>query len=47
MSLIVLVLLVAAALCFLFATFGVVSRINLIALGLLFWVLTVLIGQIT
>ena len=34
------VLLVVAAVCFLLAAIGVVSRINLIALGLLFWVIT-------
>jgi len=37
------VLLVAAAVTFLIATFPVPSRINLIALGLLFWVLTLIV----
>ena len=35
-----LLLLVAAAVCFALATFGVAARVNLTALGLLFWVLT-------
>ena len=38
------VLLVAAAVVFLIATFPVASRINLVALGLLFCVLAVLVG---
>lgn len=43
MSLLILLFLVLALVCFLAATFNVVARINLIALGLAFWVLTVLI----
>lgn len=35
-----LVLLVIAAICFVAAAFGVSSRVNLVALGLLAWVLT-------
>ena len=38
-----LVLYIAAALCFLAATFGVSARISLLALGLLLWVLNPLI----
>ncbi len=36
------VLLVAAAICFGLATFGVSTRISLVALGLLLWVITAL-----
>jgi hypothetical protein len=39
-----LFLLIAAAICFFLATINLPSRINLIALGLLFWVLTLLVG---
>jgi len=35
-----LILFVCAAICFGLATFGVAARINLVALGLLLWVLT-------
>lgn len=35
-----IILLVAAAICFGLATFNVAARVNLIALGLLFWVIT-------
>ena len=35
-----LLLFIAAAVCFALATFGVAARINLVALGLLLWVLT-------
>jgi len=38
-----LVLLVVAFVCFLLATFGVTAKINLTALGLACWVLTLLI----
>ncbi len=38
------VLLVIAAICFLLATFGVASRVNLVAAGLFCGVLTLLIG---
>jgi len=37
------ILLVAALVCFCLAAFGVSARVNLVALGLAFWVLTVLI----
>ena len=37
MSLVIVVLLVAAALCLLLAAVGVASRVNLLPLGLLFW----------
>jgi hypothetical protein len=33
-------LLILAAICFALAAFGVSARINLVALGLLFWVLS-------
>lgn len=35
-----LILLICAAVSFACATFGVAARVNLIGLGLLFWVLT-------
>jgi hypothetical protein len=38
-----LVLYIIAAVCFALAAFGVASRINLVALGLLAWVLTAII----
>ena len=38
-----LILLIIAAICFGLAAAGVSSRVNLVALGLLTWVLTVLI----
>ena len=37
------ILLIAAAVSFGLAVFGVPSKVNLVALGLLFWVLTALI----
>lgn len=37
------ILLIGAAVCFGLATLGVNARINLVALGLLLWVLTALI----
>lgn len=43
MDVIVLLLLIAGAACFAAAAFGVASRVNLVALGLLFWILTVLV----
>ena len=44
MSAVVLILLVAAAVCFLLAAIGVApGRPNLVALGLLFWVLTAIV----
>jgi hypothetical protein len=43
MEIFLLLLLIAAALCFGLAAFGVSSRVNLLALGLLCWVLTALI----
>jgi hypothetical protein len=43
MEILLLILLIAAALCFGLAAFGVSSRVNLLALGLLCWVLTALI----
>jgi len=41
-----LILLVVAAVCFAAAVIGVTSRVNLIALGLFCWILTVLIPQL-
>lgn len=38
------ILLLFAAICFLVAACGVSSKINLVALGLLLWVLTLLLG---
>lgn len=43
MSLLVLILLILALVCFAAATFNVVARINLVAAGLALWVLTVII----
>ena len=40
-----IILLVVAAACFLAASVNVASKINLVALGLFAWVLTVLIPQ--
>ncbi len=39
-----LVILILAFVCFVLATFGVTVRVNLVALGLALWVLTLLIG---
>lgn len=38
-----LILLIAAAICFALATFGVAARINLVALGLLLFTLTLIL----
>jgi len=38
-----LLLLICAAVSFALATFGVAARVNLVALGLLLWVLTLII----
>jgi len=38
-----LILLVCAAICFACATFGVAARVNLVALGLLLWVATLIV----
>jgi hypothetical protein len=43
MAVLFLILLVAAFLCFLAATFNVAARINLVALGLALWVLVPLV----
>jgi hypothetical protein len=43
MAILFLVLLIAAFLCFLAATFNVAARINLLALGFALWVLVPLI----
>ena len=41
------ILLVVALVCFLLAAFGIAARVNLLALGLLAWVLAELIPRIT
>ncbi len=43
MPMVSLILLVAAAVCFGLSAFGVSSRVNLVALGLLCWVLAELV----
>lgn len=43
MEVLLLVLLIAAAVCFGLAAAAVATRINLVALGLLLWVLSVII----
>lgn len=40
MDVVVLVLLIAAAVCFAIAAANVAARVNLVALGLLLWVIT-------
>jgi len=47
MSIVILVLLIVAFICFVVAALGVTTRINLVAAGLACWVLTALIGQLT
>lgn len=44
---IALILLVAAAVCFGLAAFGVGGRVNVVALGLLFWVAAVIVERIS
>lgn len=41
-----LILLIAGLICFLLAAFGVGGRVNLVALGLACWILTVLIPHL-
>ena len=43
MEVVLLLLLIAAAVCFGLAAAAVATRINLVALGLLFWVITVIV----
>lgn len=43
MEVVILLLLIAGAVCFGLAAANVASRINLVALGLLFWIITVII----
>ena len=43
MELLVLLLLIAGAVCFGLAAFNRPARVNLVALGLLFWILTVVV----
>lgn len=47
MHALILALLIIAAACFTAAACGVQSRVNLVAVGLLAWVLTVLIPALT
>jgi len=47
MAIIILILLIAGAVCFALAAFGVAARVNLGWLGLLCWILTTLIGTIS
>ena len=46
MDVITLVLLLAGAVCFGLAAANVATRVNLVALGLLFWIITALIPAI-
>lgn len=46
MDVLVLVLLLAAAVCFGLAAANVATKVNLVALGLLFWVITALIPAV-
>lgn len=46
MHVLTIILLIIAALCFLGAAIGAKSRLNLLALGLLAWVLSVLIPEL-
>jgi hypothetical protein len=46
MDVLILALLIAGAVCFLLATVNVPGRINLVALGLLCWIITVLIPAV-
>ena len=39
-----LILLILALICFILAAAGISSKINLVALGLAFWILTLIIG---
>ena len=43
MALLIVLLMIGAAVCFLLAASNAVSKLNLVALGLLFWVLALLI----
>jgi hypothetical protein len=43
MEVVILLLLIAAAVCFGLAAAAVATRINLVALGLLLWVITVIV----
>lgn len=43
MEVVILLLLIAGAVCFGLAAANVASRINLVALGLLLWIITVII----
>jgi ACR3 family arsenite efflux pump ArsB len=46
MDIIALILLIAALVCFLLAALDVPARVNLVALGLLFWVIVPLIAAV-
>lgn len=47
MGVLVLVLLITAAVCFGIAAANVATRVNLVALGLLFWVITALVPALS
>jgi hypothetical protein len=42
-----LILYILALICFIVATFGLSARVNFIALGLAFWVLTLVLSGLT
>lgn len=46
MDILILVLLILGAVCFLLAAANVATKANLVALGLLLWILTILIPAI-
>ena len=46
MELVILLLLILGLVCFIAAAFGAVFRLNLVALGLAFWIITVLIDRL-
>lgn len=46
MLILTVILLTLAFLCFAAATFGVSANVNLVAAGLAFWVLSVVIGSV-
>jgi hypothetical protein len=46
MNVLILVLLILGAVCFLLGAANVATKVNLVALGLLFWILTVLIPAV-
>lgn len=42
-----LILYILAFVCFIIATFGISARVNYVALGLAFWVLTLILTGVT